>query len=200
RQRTAGTAARSSLAAVLAAVAVVTSACSDSPAPAASTPAASAPAGDDQYGPLPSFLPTSSLRPDSVLTGTARSPAVTSEGDGVRVVTGAGSVLATVIGPRVPREGIPHPPETTMCTWTVTFAHANGHIRIDLRDFAVIDEQGHLTRPYLAAGAPHPPTSITSARVVRFALTARMRVGEGVLQWAPNGRLVASWDFVAETD
>ena len=185
---------------MLAAVAVVASACSDPPAPAASTPVASTPARDDQYGPLPSFLPTSSLRPDSVLTGTARSPAVTSEGDGVQVITPTGSVLATVVGPRVPREGMPHPPETTLCTWTVTLSHARGHLRIDVHDFAAIDEQGHLTRPYLAAGTPQPAASITAGAVARFALSARMRVGEGVMQWAPNGRLVASWDYVAETD
>jgi hypothetical protein len=184
------------LLALTAAVALIATACSGRSAPAASTSAAAS--QDGRYGPLPSFLPTSSLRPDSVLTGTARRPAVTSEGDSVRVVTDGGSVLATVVGPQLARAGAPA--DTALCTWTVTLAQARGRVAIDVTDFATIDEEGHLSQAHLAAGSTPLPASVSAAQQVRFELSARMRVGEGVLRWAPGGQVVASWDFVAETD
>ncbi|HEY7007958.1 MAG TPA: hypothetical protein VH395_03400 [Jatrophihabitantaceae bacterium] len=187
------------LLALTAVVALFATACGGHSAPAAPTSATSATsAQDDRYGPLPTFLPTSTLRPDSVLTGTARRPAVTSQGDSVRVVTGGGSVLATVAGPQLARSGTPA--ETVTCTWTVTLAQARGRVPIDVADFAAIDEAGRLTQPHLAAGSPAPPDSIAAAQRVRFELSARMPVGEGVVRWAPGGQVVASWDFVAETD
>jgi hypothetical protein len=53
-------------------------------------------------GSLPAFLPRASIQPDRVLTASATRPALTTEGDTVRVDQPGGSVLVTVTGPEVP--------------------------------------------------------------------------------------------------
>ena len=68
---------------------------------------------DDRYGTTPSFLPKSEITADSVLTGTAERPALTTNGDAVLAKTAGGSVLITVSGPEVPGEGLPAQKDTT---------------------------------------------------------------------------------------
>ena len=151
------------------------------------------------YGELPTFLPTSSLRPDGELTGTALRPAVTTEGGMARAVTATGSVHATVTGPMVPVEGAANQPATT-CTWTVALTGARGRVPVAVSAFTVSDEAGNESHPRLAPGSSSPPAAIEPGQTVRFELRDVIPVGEGVLRWAPAGQLVASWDFVAETD
>ncbi len=152
------------------------------------------------YGALPTFLPTSTLRPDSELTGTAQRPAITTEGDPVRAVIATGSVRATVTGPEVPVEGAASEPDTTTCTWTVTLTAAQGRVPIAVKAFSVLDEDGNESRPRLAPGSTAPPAAIHPGQTIRFQLRDVMSAGEGVIRWAPAGQIVASWDFVAETD
>jgi hypothetical protein len=158
------------------------------------------PRHEPTYGSLPTFLPTPTLRADAELTGTPRRPAVTTEGDAVRAVLDTGAVRATVTGPVVPVQGAASEPDTTTCTWTVALSGVRGRTPLAVRAFTVLDEQGHQTRPRLAPGSSRPPAAIGPGQIVRFELRAVMSVGEGVVRWAPAGRVVASWDFVAETD
>lgn len=151
------------------------------------------------YGDLPTFLPTPTLHGDGELTGTARRPAVTAEGDAVYAVLATGSIHATVVGPVVPVEGAATEPDTTTCTWTVTLSGARGRLPVAVHAFTVLDEQGNESRPRLAPGSARPPAVIKPGQTVRFELRDVMSAGEGVVRWAPAGRVVASWDFVAET-
>ena len=174
----------------LVAVAVVVSAtgCSGSSSP-------------PKYGTLPSFLPKSSIQPDSVLTGTADRPALTSEGDAVRVVLPHGSVLATVSGPAVPGEGLPQQNVATTCTWTVTLRDAKGTVPVRVADFTALDHLGGLSHPYVLAGTTAPPAALKPGQTATFTLRTVMRTGEGLIRWAPaSAHILSSWDFTVEID
>lgn len=166
------------------------------------TPHASAsPSPADSYGALPSYLPTSSTQADSVLTGTAARPALTTEGDSVKVQTPQGTVLASVTGPEVPGEGLPYQSPATACTWTITLSHASAPIPITIADFTALDHLGNVYHPDLVAGQPKPAPTLPPDRTVTFELRTRMMVGEGLMRWAPGRQtILASWDFEVEND
>ncbi len=162
-------------------------------------------AGQNQnrYGGYPSFLPPGTLhyRDDTVLTGTIRRPALTTEGDAVEAQTPRGSVLVTVTGPQVPGEGLPYQAPATTCTWVVTMSRATGPVPISVSDFTSIDDLGHVYRPAFVPGQPAPPGVLRPGKTVKFELRAVEAVGEGLMRWAPDGRnIVAKWDFVVEND
>ena len=180
------------LAAVAAGVAITLTGCGSG--------SASQPAANETYGGLPSYLPSSAIRPDSVLTGTAAKPALTTEGDSVRVQLAAASVLATVSGPVLPGEGLPYQAPTTTCTWTVTLSGARGRVPFDVAAFTTVDHLGVTYRPALVPGQAPPPSTIGPGQKVTFELRAVMPTGEGLLRWAPQRKIVAAWDFEVETD
>jgi hypothetical protein len=153
------------------------------------------------YGTLPGFLPTSSLRPDSTLTGTVARPALTSEGDAVRARLPHGSVRITVSGPVVPGEGLPYQATADTATWTVTMSHASGTVPVTPRAFSTVDLLGKTYHPALVPGQPRPPATVRPGHRVDFELRVVMPVGEGMMRWAPVRRgLLATWDFVVEND
>jgi hypothetical protein len=151
----------------------------------------------------PSFLPKSTLhfRSDALVVGTTRQPALTSQGDPVKVVTSHWSVLVVVSGPEVPGEGLPYQAPTTTCTWTVTMSKATGAVPVSVSDFSSIDDLGSVYRPNLVPGQSSPPAVLKPGQKVSFEIRAGEPVGEGLMRWAPNGRqIVAKWDFVVEND
>jgi hypothetical protein len=153
------------------------------------------------YGGLPSFLPRSSLRPDSTLTGTLARPALTSEGDAVRARLAHGSVRITVSGPVVPGEGLPYQATADTATWTVTMSHASGTVPVSMKAFSTVDLLGATYHPRLVPGQPRPPATLRPGHEVRFELRVVMPVGEGMMRWAPvRHGLLATWDFVVEND
>lgn len=155
----------------------------------------------DSYGTTPSFLPTSEIKADSVLTGTADRPALTSNGDAVLVKLVGGSVLVTVAGPAVPGQGLPVQKENTTCTWTVTMSAARGRVPVAVADFTAIDQLGGVSHPRVPAGTRRPPAVLAPGATVRFKLRTVMRTGEGLIRWAPGSpHILASWDFTVETD
>lgn len=157
--------------------------------------------GPGGYGQLPSFLPSSALQPDSVLTGTAGRPALTTEGDDVDVLLGALHVRARVTGPDVPGEGLPFETPTTTCTWTVTLSGASAAVPISLADFTTLDHLGKVYRVVAVPHQPAPPTVLPAGRTVSFQVRSVMPTGEGLMRWAPDGhQIVASWDFEVEND
>ncbi|MET3803372.1 hypothetical protein ABIB25_000356 [Nakamurella sp. UYEF19] len=181
------------LAAIVTVAALVLSGC----APAQAGPA------EDTYGSLPTFLPVASIQPDSVLTGTTESPALTVQGDAVQVrLDGGSTVQATVSGPDVPGEGLPYETPSTTCTFTVTLTGATGApTAIAVADFTTVDHLGTVYHPAVVPGSPAPPRTIAPGQAVSFQLRTVMITGEGLMRWAPgHPRIVASWDFVVEND
>ncbi len=157
----------------------------------------------DHFGGFPSFLPKNTLhyRDDTVLTGTVRRPALTSEGDGVEVKTPHWSVLVVVSGPQVPGEGLPYQASATTCTWVVTMSRATGPVPISASDFTSVDDLNRVYRPGFVPGQPAPPDILRPGQKVRFELRAVEATGEGLMRWAPDGRnIAAKWDFVVEND
>jgi len=155
------------------------------------------------FGGYPSYLPKDTLHyhSDTVLTGTVQRPALTNQGDGVRVKTPDWSVLVTVTGPQVPGEGLPYQAAATTCTWVVTLSGATAPVPIAVPDFTSIDDTNHVYRPTLVPGQPRPPGVLRPGQRVSFELRAVEAVGEGLMRWAPDGRnIVAKWDFVVEND
>jgi hypothetical protein len=159
-------------------------------------------ASEAAYGRLPSYLPRSSLTPDSVLTGTADRPALTVEGDAVDVrLARHATVRATVTGPVVPGEGLPFQTEATTATFLVTFESASSSIPLALEQFHAVDHLGAIYSLAPIPGQPGPPATVEPGQTVSFELRAVMVTGEGVLQWAPDQQHpVATWDFVVEND
>ena len=164
----------------------------------ASSGAASTP--EPSYGGLPSFLPTAALQPDAELTGSEAHPALTSQGDSVRVQLADASVHVTVTGPVVPGEGLPVVQKATTCTWTVTLTGASRPVPIRAADFTAIDHLGKIYRPYLVPGRPVPPATLAPGTSTTFELRSVMNAGEGLMRWAPTGKTLASWDFAVEND
>jgi hypothetical protein len=151
----------------------------------------------------PAFLPKKTLNvsSDAVLVGTASGPALTSEGDAVKVVTPKWSALVVVSGPEVPGEGLPYQATATTCTWTVRISEATGPVPISVSDFDTIDVRGDVYHPYFVPGQPKPPTTLSPGHELTFELRVAEPVGEGLMRWAPiGGRIVAKWDFVVEND
>ena len=152
----------------------------------------------------PSYLPKNTLhvRSDAVLTGTAARPALTNQGDPVKVVTPHWSVLAVVSGPEVPGEGLPYQTPATTCTWTVSLSGATAPVPISVADFASIDNSRERLSPLPGAGPTGPAEcSCIPGQRVSFELRAGEAVGEGLMRWAPiGGQIVAKWDFVVEND
>jgi hypothetical protein len=187
------------LAGVTVVLGVVTG-CSSSHAPTKGTSGSSS-AADAAYGSLPTFLPTSSGQPDSVLTGSAARPALTTEGDSVDVRLAGGTVRATVTGPVVPGEGLPEQTESTTCTWTVTLTGATTETPVRLGDFTTFDHLGTVYRTHLAPGSRTPPARLAPGASTTFSLRTVMPTGEGLMRWTAGGsRVVASWDFEVEND
>lgn len=156
---------------------------------------------ESKYGSLPSFLPKQSYDTDSVLTGTIARPALTTEGDAVRVGSGASAALITVTGPEVPGEGLPYQAGATTCTWTITITAGSTAVPIDAKDFSSSDHLGAVYAPEFVADQPTPPAAVAPHTTTTFELRTVMVVGEGLMRWAPDGtHPVAAWDFEVEND
>jgi hypothetical protein len=174
-------------------VALVLTGCASSPAHRA--------APEDSYGALPSWLPSDTTQPNSLLVADVHHPAVTSEGDTVEVHLQHASVRMTVVGPQVPGQGLPVQPKDTTCTWTVTVSAATAAVRLRPGDFDTIDHLGARYRVAPVPGQPAIPDHVGPGRSASFELRTAMPTGEGVLRWsAGTGSVLAGWDFVVEND
>ena len=154
-------------------------------------------------GAYPSYLPEDTLNhgSDAMLTGTIQRPALTNEGDAVKVKTSQWSVLVTVSGPQVPGEGLPYQATETTCTWVVTMSGATGSVPISPSDFSSTDQDNDVYHTVPVPGQPKPPKVLHPGEQVSFELRVVEATGEGLMRWAPNGRnIVAKWDFVVEND
>jgi len=137
---------------------------------------------------------------DQTSVGTVAHPALTVEGDFVRVETPAFSALAVVNGPVVPGEGLPVQQRYTTCTWTISLSHVQGTVPISVADFDSIDHLQTVYKPLLVPGE-RLPASLHTGQSLSFKIRSIMPVGEGLLRWAPDGdHIVAKWDYQVEND
>jgi hypothetical protein len=168
---------------------------------AASGGAGSSPASA-RYGGLPSWLPRAKVKVDRVLSGSPGRPAISVQGEAVRVLVGGASVMATGVGPEVPEEGRFPVPEVTPATFLITFSSASAAIPLSQGQFGMVDERGALHHPHVTARGSGPmPTEIVPGRPVTVELHAILPTGNGALTWAPRGtRPSASWDYTVEVD
>jgi hypothetical protein len=155
-----------------------------------------------KYGGLPAWLPKSKTPVGQVLHASHAHPALSIQGEAISVDLGGAQVLATAAGPSVPEEGKTPVPETSPCTFVVTFAHVHGVIPLSAASFAFIDEQGHVRHPHVTAmdgGAP--PSQVAPGQTVSLTVKDVLPTGDGALMWAPGGgHPIASWDFDVEID
>jgi hypothetical protein len=157
---------------------------------------------DDAYGGFPDWLPNATDGSNKMLTGSTASPAITVQGDPVLVdLPDGGTVKVTVVGPEVPGVGLPDPPEATVCTWRITLSEATVPLELDVAHFAARDTHGSVYSPQLVPDRDEPPSTLQPGDTVTFEVRSRMPVGEGIIQYAPDGEHpVASWDFIVEND
>jgi hypothetical protein len=155
-----------------------------------------------KYGGLPAWLPKSKVAVGRVLHASRAHPALSIQGEAVYVDLGRARVLATAAGPSVPEEGQTPVPETSPCTFTVTFAHASRAIPIRAAAFTFVDELGHVRHPRVTAiGGGAPLRELAAGQTVSLTVSDVLPTGDGALTWAPGGgRPIASWDFDVEID
>ncbi len=138
---------------------------------------------------------------DQTVVGTVAHPALTVEGDFVRVQTPTFSALAVVNGPVVPGEGLPVQQQFTTCTWTISLSHVRGTLPISVADFDSIDHLQTVYKPALVPGQSPLPLSLHTGQSLSFQIRSVMPIGEGLLRWAPDGdHIVAKWDYQVEND
>jgi hypothetical protein len=151
----------------------------------------------------PSFLPKKTIDPtiDAPLTGTEAKPALQVEGLPIEVKTKAFHVRVTVSGPVVPGEGLPDQPAATTSTWTVTMKDGTANVPVSLADFHSVDHLGSVFLMGLIPGEHAPPSVLHRGQTLTFKLRAYELVGEGEMQWAPDGKhVVGYWDYTVEND
>ncbi len=159
----------------------------------ASTPA--------KYGGLPSWLPKPKVQVNRVVQASAANAALAIQGDEVAVGLAGGHALATAVGPEVPEEGRFPVPATTPCTFVVTFARVSGAVPLSAGAFTLVDEYGHVYHPRVTAMGGGPlPTRATPGAPLSIRVYGVLPTGDGSITWAPEGRLVAAWDFSVEID
>jgi hypothetical protein len=155
-----------------------------------------------KYGGLPAWLPKAKAPVGRVLHASPAHPALTIQGEAVSVDFGRATMLVTAAGPSVPQEGRTPVPETSPCTFVVTFAHTSRAIAIDPAQFALVDEQGHVRHPSVRAiGGGAAPSRIPAGKTLSLTVKHVLPTGDGALTWTPSGRRpIASWDFDVEID
>jgi hypothetical protein len=165
-----------------------------------SAPADAAPGGG--YGGLPKWLPKPTVQVGRVVTATVAHPWLAVEGDSVRAELRRGHVLVTAVGPAVPEEGAFPVPPTTLCTFTVTFAHGVGSVPLAATAFTITDELGHQHHPRVSLqGGGLLPARVRAGQPVTVTVADVLPTGNGTLHWAPSGRTpLVSWDFDVEID
>jgi len=164
--------------------------------------AATSTAAHSRAGQIPSWLPNAKPAPVGVAEASFRHPQLAIQGDTIAITTPSGRVLATVVGPAVPKEGGYPVPSTTPCTFTVALHAVSGSFAILPINFTILDEQNTLHFPNVTtdSGAAVPKT-LHAGQSVTLVLNAVLAVGNGDVRWSPlHSSPVATWDFAVEID
>jgi hypothetical protein len=114
-----------------------------------------------------------------------RDPALAVEGDTVPAQLVSSVVHATAVGP------------TPNGTFSVVLTGGRHAVAIAPGGFTIVDEFGELHQTSAVGGAV--PRILRPGQTLRLVLHARLPVGNGRLQWAPEGgRAIVAWDFELE--
>jgi hypothetical protein len=141
------------------------------------------------------------------VTADAAHPALVIEGASVRLALPAGRVLATLVGPGIPRAVAGKVVQQTPATFQLTFAAPRGSIPLALSEFTIKDELGQSHAPAIKtlSGAAMP-SSVPPGRKLTLVMRTVLPIGNGQLQFRPLGVRVAkqarplvAWDFAVET-
>jgi Phosphoesterase family len=143
-----------------------------------------------RYGGIPGWLRAATPRLDAVPAASARHPALAVQGDTVAVDAGGARLRATAVGP------------TVGGTFVLTLWGASHAVSLTPAAFTVLDEFGQPHHPQVSAAAGGAtPRILRPGQTVRLILRAQLPVGNGRLQWAPDGwRAIVAWDFDVELD
>ena len=95
---------------------------------------------------------------------------------------------------------MPYQTESTTCTWTFTLTGATAVVPVRMADFTAFDHLGNVYQLHAFAGHPIPPASLSPGQQLTFQLQAVMPTGEGLMRWAPQNSVLASWAFEVEND
>ena len=155
-----------------------------------------------RYGGIPSWLPKRAGAVGATVRATITHPVLAIQGATVSVALPHGRVLATTVGPEVPREGRIPVPGTSPSTFTVTFTAAAGIVALRPAAFTIVDELGHVHHPAVRAmGGGAPPRQIRPGQTVSLIVHSVLPTGNGRLIWAPDrARPIVAWDFDLEID
>jgi hypothetical protein len=153
---------------------------------------------NDIYGPLPGWLPKSSIPVNRVVVASTKDPKLGIEGDTIKAILSHGQTLITLSGPAVPPFVTP-PPPTTTATFTISVSHTSGTVPIRAIDFALVDGIGRFFYPQTFFGA-RPPKLAPDGKTISFQVREVMATGAGSIRWAPDGVPLATWAFTVEND
>jgi hypothetical protein len=155
-----------------------------------------------RYGGLPSWLPKPKVPVNRTLHASAAHRALAIQGETVAVKLAGGSVMASAAGPSVPETGRFPVPETTPCTFVLTFSSASGTVPLRPAAFTFVDERGDVHHPRVTTLAGGPvPREVTAGAPLSLKVRDVLPTGDGGLLWAPEGgRPLVAWDFTVEID
>jgi Phosphoesterase family len=138
---------------------------------------------------------------DRIVQASSAQPRLAIQGDTVSISVGQGRALATAVGPAVPPHGPLVVPTGAECTFKVTLTAGVGTVPLSPAAFTIVDEQGRVHRPSVSPAKGSLPGDIPPGRTVTLIVKAMLPVGNGRLNWAPDGsKPIVSWDFDAELD
>jgi hypothetical protein len=153
-----------------------------------------------RYGGIPSWLAKHTARIGGTMEASSLHPALAVQGDTVAVELGGGRALATVTGPELPKQGQNRPPAATPCTFVVRLTARSGVIPVGATAFTLVDAHHRLHHPRVTTvdgGAP--PRELAPGQTVSITVNAVLPIGNGRLEWAPDGgRVPVAWDFAVE--
>ncbi|MGO9957151.1 MAG: alkaline phosphatase family protein [Solirubrobacteraceae bacterium] len=155
-----------------------------------------------RYGAIPSWLTTTTAAVEQTVRASDTHPALAIQGATVSIRLRRARLLATTVGPSVPREGRIPVPATSPSTFTVTFSRASAVVALSQAQFTIVDELGHVHHPTVTAiGGGAPPRLIRPGQTVALTAHSVLPTGEGRLTWAPDrARPIVAWDFDLEID
>ena len=138
---------------------------------------------------------------DQTVVGTLARPALTVEGDFVRVQTPTFSALAVATARWCPAKGCPSSRSSPPAHGRSRSATCAAPSRSAWPTSTPSTTCRMVYTPTLVPGQQPLPAALHTGQSLSFKIRSVMPVGEGLLRWAPDGdHIVAKWDYQVEND